>query len=101
MIKENVNNDAKYRFVNLESSCNSSLSRTKSPSGHSFMPGSPNTFKIADRIRNSKAQEFSEILKRSKSTKRLSQEMSITGPPSTIKQLKRRIYINRVNSDRS
>jgi hypothetical protein len=101
LIKDNSNNDAKYRFVNLESSCNSSVSRTKSPSGHSFMSSSPNTFKIADRIRNSKAQELSESLKRSKSAKRISQERSITDPPSTIKQLKRKIYINRVNSDRS
>jgi hypothetical protein len=101
MIKDNAINDAKYRFVNLESSCNSSLSRTKSPSGHSFKPGSPNTFNISGRIRDIKAQDFSESLKRSKSTKKMSQERSITDPPSTIKQLKQRIYINRVNSDRS
>lgn len=102
MAKDSTKNQTKYKFVNLESSCNSSLSRTKSASRHSsILSRSNNASNFIFHSSASKAQEFRERLKRSKSGNRMSIERSINEQPSTIKQLKQKINFHRLNSEKS
>jgi hypothetical protein len=102
MAKDNTKNNTKYKFVNLESSCNSSLSRTKSASRHSYISSKQNNISnIVFHRSASKAQEFRESMKRSKSGNRMSIERSINDQPSTIRQLKQKISLNRLNSEKS
>lgn len=91
---------SRYKYVNLNSSNNSSLSRTSSLSKSRVNKTSNKIIDLDEINRGKKAHEFREKLKRATSNKRISLERTISHQLGTGRPLKNTPAIARVNSER-
>lgn len=92
---------SRYKYVNLNSSNNSSMSRTSSLSKSRVNRTTNKIIDLDELNRGKKAYEFREKLKRSTSNKRISLERTITHQLGTGRPLKNTPALARINSEKS